>query len=148
MQDGTLRPSAREKARRIGHKLPRFLGRQCNDSVIRKSLRNVYGDPNKVTDELIEQYYELALREGNRAALIKRFEQATYDAVEEVPRLTIPTLILWGGQDRLVAPEFAKRFEHDIKGSKLIMFESLGHVPQEEDPRATIAPVFTFLDGP
>ena len=117
-------------------------------SVVEKSLRNVYGDSNKVTSELIDRYYELALREGNRAALVKRFEQTTYDAIEEVPRINVPTLILWGGQDRLIAPEFAARFQHDIKNTKVVMFDSLGHVPQEEDPGATVAPVVTFIENP
>lgn len=116
-------------------------------SVIEKSLRNVYADPNKVSSELIDRYYELALREGNRAAVVKRFEQAKYDEVDEIPRIAIPTLILWGAHDRLIAPEFASRFQHDIKNSQLVMFDSLGHVPQEEDPRATVAPVRTFVEG-
>lgn len=117
-------------------------------SVITKSLRNVYGDPSKVTPELIDLYYDLATREGNRAALVKRFEQATYDAVDEMPRIAVPTLILWGGRDRLIAPEFANRFHNDIKNSELVMFDSLGHVPHEEDPRATVAPVLAFIDRP
>ncbi len=123
----------------VPHLLPR--------SVIEKSLRNVYADPNKVSSELIDRYYELALREGNRTALVKRFEQAKYDGVEEIPRIAIPTLILWGAHDRLIAPEFASRFQHDIKNSQLIMFDSLGHVPQEEDPRVTVAPVRTFVEA-
>ncbi|HRI70992.1 MAG TPA: alpha/beta hydrolase [Polyangium sp.] len=117
-------------------------------SVVEKSLRNVYGDPSKVTPELIDLYYDLAVRQGNRAALVKRFEQATYDAVDQTKRIAIPTLILWGGRDRLVAPEFADKFHNDIPNSKLVRFDSLGHIPHEEDPRATITPVLTFIEGP
>ena len=54
-------------------------------------------------------------------------------------------MILWGAQDRLIPPEAGKRFERDIAGSKLVMFEGLGHVPHEEDPLRTLAVVQEFL---
>ncbi len=116
-------------------------------SVIEKSLRNVYGNPNKVTPELVDLYYDLAVREGNRTALVKRFEQTTYGSSDEIAHITVPTLILWGGRDRLIAPEFADRFHNDIKNSDIVVFDSLGHVPQEEDPGATVAPVVTFIES-
>ncbi len=50
-----------------------------------------------------------------------------------------------GGQDRLIPPVYARRFAADIAGSKLVMFDALGHVPQEEDPVATLVPVREFL---
>ncbi len=114
-------------------------------SVIEKSLRNVYGDPGKVTPELVDLYHDLAVREGNRAALVKRFEQVTYSSSEDVARVKVPTLILWGGRDRLIAPGFGERFDKDIADSRLVMFDALGHVPHEEDPAATVAPVLGFL---
>ena len=44
-------------------------------NVIASSLRDVYGDPSKVTPELVDRYFDLATREGNRAALVARFDQ-------------------------------------------------------------------------
>jgi len=117
-------------------------------SIVEKSLRNVYGDPSKVTDELIDLYYDLAVREGNRNALVKRFEQARYSSADEIRGLKLPTLILWGGRDRVIPPEHAAQFHTDIAGSQLVLFEPLGHVPHEEDPAATVAPVLTFLKAP
>lgn len=114
-------------------------------SLVEKSLRNVYGDPSRVTPELIDLYYDLAVREGNRAALVKRFEQATYGDTEDIKRIGIPTLILWGGRDRLIPPEHGQNFDRDIPNSELVVFDALGHVPHEEDPAATVAPVLTFL---
>ena len=60
-------------------------------------------------------------------------------------RLAVPTLILWGAQDRWVPPADAFRFQNDIKGAKLEIFEKLGHSPMEEDPKATAAAVASFL---
>jgi pimeloyl-ACP methyl ester carboxylesterase len=41
--------------------------------IVESSLRNTYGDPSRVTPELVDRYYELTLREGNRRALAQRF---------------------------------------------------------------------------
>ena len=40
----------------------------------------------------------------------------------------------------------AQRFAADIRGAKLVLFDSLGHVPQEEDPARTAAAVAAFLE--
>lgn len=116
--------------------------------MIESSIRNVYGDPSKVSDELIDRYYQLTLRAGNREALRQRFIQA--EAGQNYHRITelkIPTLILWGGRDELIPPVNAERFKRDIKGSRLVLFDDLGHVPQEEDPARTVAVLMAFLEG-
>jgi pimeloyl-ACP methyl ester carboxylesterase len=114
--------------------------------VIESSLRNVYADPGKITPELVDRYFELTLREGNRRALAQRFAQAPAGIhPDRIAALKLPTLILWGGRDRLIPPGDAERFRRDIAGSRLILFERLGHVPQEEDPAATVAAVKQFL---
>jgi pimeloyl-ACP methyl ester carboxylesterase len=114
--------------------------------VIASSLRNVYGDPNKVTPELIDLFYDITRREGNREALVKRFEQAPATGFgARVAEVMVPTLILWGGRDRLIPPDHAERFRRDIVGSHVVMFDDLGHVPHEEDPVRTVTPVLAFL---
>ena len=114
--------------------------------MIESSVRNVYGDPSKVTPELIDRYYELTLRAGNRGALGERFRQSPGgEFAQQIPSITQPTLILWGGQDRLIPPNNAEQFKQDIQGSHLVVFDGLGHVPHEEDPVATVAAVQAFL---
>lgn len=116
--------------------------------MIEASIRNVYGDPDKVSDELVDRYYELTLRTGNRQALRQRFIQAdagpSYNRIAE---LKVPTLIIWGGRDELIPPANAERFKRDIKGSRLVLFDDLGHVPQEEDPARSVAVLIGFLEG-
>jgi pimeloyl-ACP methyl ester carboxylesterase len=115
--------------------------------VIESSLRNTYGDPSRVTPELVDRYYELTLREGNRAALAQRFAQAPQGIhAGQIPDVRVPTLILWGGRDRLIPPADAERFHREIAGSRLVVFPELGHVPHEEDPAATAEAVKSFLE--
>ncbi len=124
---------------RIGeHLLPRAL--------VAASLRSVYADPSRVSDELIDRYFELTLREGNRHALALRLQQLESGAhVARIKTLALPTLVLWGGRDRLLPAVNAQRFAADIRGAKLVVFDDLGHLPQEEDPARTAVAVAQFL---
>ncbi|MEJ8854689.1 alpha/beta hydrolase [Variovorax robiniae] len=114
--------------------------------MIESSVRNVYGDPAKVTPELIDRYYEITLRQGNRQALVERFKVVqTEDFSAQIPQVKQPALILWGALDRLIPPAQARLFERDIAGSRVQVFDGLGHVPHEEDPARTVAAVQAFL---
>jgi pimeloyl-ACP methyl ester carboxylesterase len=122
----------------LEHALPRFL--------VEQGLHNIYGDPSKVTQEQIERSIELTQREGNRRALIDRARQRKPNRMaDHIAELKQPTLILWGGRDRLIPPEDAERFHRDVAGSKLVIFDDLGHAPEEEDPARSVAAVREFL---
>lgn len=111
----------------------------------RRSLLEVYGDPNMVTPERVKRYAELQRFPGNREATLERARtQEPLDSTT-IKRLGVPTLILWGAKDRWVPAADGFRFHNDIKGSKLAVFEKLGHNPMEEDPKATAAAVAAFL---
>ena len=114
--------------------------------VISASVASVYGDPARIKPDLVDRYFELTLREGNRRALALRVRQlqlgeddARLDAIKQ------PTLILWGERDRLIPPAVGQVFERRIQGSQRVQLPGLGHVPQEEDPAASVAPVKAFL---
>lgn len=115
-------------------------------SVVEDSVRDVYGDPSRVTGALVDRYFEMMMRDGNRHALNLRMEVIASDlAPERIRTLKLPTLILWGGKDRLVPLANAQHFHADIAGSQLVVFPALGHVPQEEDAPQSVAPVRAFL---
>lgn len=113
--------------------------------VVEASLRNVYGDPSRVTPELVDLYMAMTLRAGNRHALGRRLAQGYTGEVERLKGITAPTLVLWGSRDRLVPLEFGPRFARDIPNAKLVVLEGLGHVPHEEDPARSVAEVKRFL---
>ena len=114
--------------------------------LVEQSVASVYGDPSKVTPALVDRYFELTLREGNRRALRLRMQSLVNgEHAERIATLKQPTLILWGGRDRLIPPATAQQFKQQIVGSQLVVFDELGHVPQEEDPLRSVAPVKVFL---
>jgi pimeloyl-ACP methyl ester carboxylesterase len=115
---------------------------------VASSLRNVYGDPTRVSESLVDRYYELTLRAGNRRAVAARFRQLKGgEHVSALARISQPTLIIWGAKDRLIPLEFGRRFERELPHATLVVFDELGHVPQEEDPSATVETAMGFLSG-
>lgn len=120
------------------HLLPR--------QVVAASLMSVYGDPSRVNAETVDRHFELTLREGNRRALTQRLMRwAPGEGADRISQVRAPTLILCGARDRLIPLAVGRDFEQRIPGSRLQVFERLGHVPQEEDPATTVAAVLEFL---
>lgn len=115
-------------------------------SLVARSVKNVYGNPDLVSDELVERYYQLSLREGNRSALKARFEQTLPGPLaKKIQTIKQPTLLLWGKKDQLIPVKLGVQFAQEIPNSQLIVFDKLGHVPHEEDPQATVSAVIKFL---
>ncbi len=125
--------------RRLGeYLLPRAL--------VAQGVMNVYGDPGRVTSDLVDRYYELTLREGNRRALGLHLQQLEPGADSaRIAALKLPTLILWGQRDHLIPLAQAAEFKRLIAGSELVVFDGLGHVPQEEDAPRTVGEVRRWL---
>ena len=115
--------------------------------LVQGSLRNVVGDPSKVTPQLVDRYYDMALRSGNRRALGYRMNEELGVNPAPIKTLKLPVLIMWGGRDRLIPLQFGQQFARDIAGSTLVVFEDLGHLPQQEDPLRTVREFQKFLES-
>jgi pimeloyl-ACP methyl ester carboxylesterase len=119
---------------------PRFL--------VRTSVENVYFDTSKVTDSLVERYFELTLREGNRQALMDRFKTSKdISANKNIKNIKQPTLILWGADDLLIPVENAYRFHKDLPNNNLVILNDSGHTPMEESPIESLEFVTNFLNN-
>jgi pimeloyl-ACP methyl ester carboxylesterase len=62
-------------------------------------------------------------------------------------RVDVPTLIVWGEQDRLVPVGYAQEFGDLIAGSRVEIIADAGHIPQMEQTERTLSVVRAFLDG-
>lgn len=117
--------------------------------VASSSIKNVYADPKKILPEVINRYFELTLRSGNRQAFVDKLNTPLAPfSREKVINIQQATLILWGADDRLIPLEVAQQFHKDLPNSTLVILDNLGHVPMEEDPERSIEPVLQFLNLP
>ena len=115
------------------------------DWQVRRGLEEMYADPAMVTPQRLRRFADLQRFPGNRQATLQRARNQEPIDPTPIKRLDVPTLIIWGAQDRWAPIADAFRFQNDIKGSTLAIFEKLGHNPMEEDARSTAAAVAKFL---
>jgi len=100
------------------------------------------------TDAFIDQSIAARLAAGDGYTInsisesIIRGEDLLDDIVKTIKR---PTLIIWGRQDGLVPLAEGERFNKDIAGSKMIVIEECGHVPNAEKPGEFNAALLKFL---
>jgi pimeloyl-ACP methyl ester carboxylesterase len=59
----------------------------------------------------------------------------------------LPTLIIWGSDDRIIPAAHADAAHASIPGSRLVIFEGAGHFPHAEEPERFVATVNEFMDS-
>jgi len=62
-------------------------------------------------------------------------------------RITCPTLIIWGANDRLIPPVYGEAWHRLIAGSKLVSLPGTGHMPMFEQQEAWMQQVVAFLQA-
>ena len=111
--------------------MPKFL--------VSMNVNAVYSDDSKITDDIYDLYFDLAMRKGNKSSYIDIFRfmarNAKNDALSKgVENIRTPTLLMYGQDDKWVSPDQAKQWKEDVPGVKHIIYEGVGHIPMEELP--------------
>jgi 3-oxoadipate enol-lactonase len=68
-----------------------------------------------------------------------------FDTYDRLPWLRVPTLVLHGTEDRLVAPANAEVLAARIPDAELVLLDGAGHVYHSEQPEATDEAVLDFI---
>lgn len=121
-----------------------------NTALVRQGLENSFVDQALVTDAMVTRYSELSRAPGHRDILLQMtlgFRERNYATPERLAALQMPTLVFTGDQDLLIPPANAQQFADAIPNAELIVFENVGHIPQEERPDESAMAVHEFLYG-
>ena len=116
----------------------RALVRATDDIATRRRLRYAalasagFRYPQYVSDELAHEMVRSARRTDGFLPALEAL--AGYDLEEELPKISCPTLIVWGANDQLVSVKDAERLEDLIPDSRRKVFERTGHVAMLERP--------------
>ena len=109
--------------------------RREDKEYLRKKIALTFHDPKHVTDELVEECYETV---NDRAKLIRILSLAKsairHNMARELPRMTMPTLLIWGRQDGITPPHVAEEFKSLMPNSELHWIDECGHAPMMEHP--------------
>ncbi|HEX9422388.1 MAG TPA: alpha/beta hydrolase [Pyrinomonadaceae bacterium] len=119
-----------------------------SDKLVRQGLEKSFYDRSKVTEERVATYYRpLQTRGGQLAALRARTQADRLPIEQNLSRINVPTLIIWGAQDALIPLEAGRKMSSLIKNSKLVVFENCGHLPEEEMPARVVNEVEPYIAG-
>lgn len=109
------------------------------------SAGTIFAHPQRLTPARLDQMRAMIARNG--PALVAHLEQFTLpDPLPSLARIKAPTLILWGRADKVVPVAQAEQLAAAIPGSKLIIYDDVGHAPQEEAAAASLTDVREFLN--
>jgi pimeloyl-ACP methyl ester carboxylesterase len=118
---------------------------------VRKILKLAYFDHTKIKEADVAAYAAPLAADGAKYALRQTARQILPENLDEMVsrygNLEVPTLIIWGRQDRIIPAENGARLHRDLKNSRLAIIEDCGHNPHEEKPEEVIAAVNNFLDA-
>lgn len=84
-----------------------------------------------------------AFLRSTRGLVMSQFAQPRV-AWQALRSIEAPTLVVWGGHDRLVAPDLLGFVAAAVPDSRQLMLDDVGHCAQMEDPR-TVARAFLAL---
>lgn len=115
-------------------------------SLTRSGLEASYTDQSLVTDELVDRYVALSRAPGHRATLLSIMAgEREFATAETVSQISTPTLAMWGRDDNLVPASGAQKFGDAIPGAKVIVYDAIGHLPQEENAAQSIEDLRAFM---
>ena len=124
-------------------------GLALKPGTVESAFHRAYYDESLVTVELVDAYLERLRVEGTARAyrgltrpLPARLEprEIRYEDFE------VPTLVLWGAQDEVVAPEVGSLHCGLVPDCRFVAIEGAGHSPMEEKPIEFLEAVTGFLE--
>jgi len=122
----------------LPYTLPKFM--------LRANIAIAYANPKNLTTTTLDRYQDMMLAPGDRTAMLARMSQTILPQPASIlTKIQAPTLLLWGAKDGMIPIANAADYQHDIPHATLVTLPTLGHVPFEEAPAASLPPVLEFL---
>jgi triacylglycerol lipase len=115
---------------------------------MRTSLKNVFYSPAFSTDEAVRAAFTSKLAQGDGYtvhATLESMMRSQEFVDDKLSAITIPTLVVWGANDRLLPVEAGQKYAEGIAGARLVVVPECGHAPAVEKPQAYLAAGLPFL---
>ena len=128
----------------LGPLISRSLAGERGDEFI----KSAWHDPELITEEILAGYRKPLQAENWDSALWElTLASEKNDIAEQLSSLAIPVLVMTGDDDRIVPTADSIRLSEEIPGSTLAVFDSCGHLPQEECPQQFLAAMSEFVNS-
>jgi pimeloyl-ACP methyl ester carboxylesterase len=110
------------------------------------------GKPGTFTEDDLEEYRKAWTQPGALSAMINWYRSALrsgfgggFKVSQELPRITVPTLMLWGKQDVALSSEMAQSSIDLCKNGELIFFDDATHWVQHDETLAVTQNLLRFI---
>ncbi len=117
----------------------------------RVALQIAYHDDSKIDPEEVEIYAAPLKTAAGKHAIVHSARQIVPKDIDTLPEryktIALPTLILWCDHDRIVPLDVGIKLRRTLPNSTLRLVEGCGHMPQEEQPDATLGLLKSFIGG-
>lgn len=114
--------------------------RNPDREAVKKRLEWLMHDKSVVTDDLVEMRYRVYTQPGAEKMMehimclqFMDIRRRNMIPVEDLRKITAPTLVLWTDHDPTGKVEVGETFCREIPDARLVVMENCGHWPQYED---------------
>jgi pimeloyl-ACP methyl ester carboxylesterase len=117
---------------------------------MRGLMEAVFYDTSWLNDEALRKIFtdKLAVKDGYTVrSVLSNPSRETLRLDGRMGSIKVPTLVVWGKQDKLLPIASGERYAAGIAGAKLVSFDKCGHVPPIEKTEEFVAAVTGFLGG-
>ena len=106
----------------------------------------LFARADRVTDETVDDWWLPIRVPGTRRAALAAVRSSARGFEDLLGRIRVPTLVLWGKEDRILPQEEGLRLSSEIRSARLVVLPDTGHLPQEETPEEFSHAVRQFLE--
>jgi pimeloyl-ACP methyl ester carboxylesterase len=117
---------------------------------MRTMMEAVFFDTSWMTEDALRKMFtdKLAAHDGYTVRSIMSNPGLAAERLDDkMASIKVPTLVVWGKQDKLLPIVSGERYAAGIAGAKMVSFDKCGHVPPIEKTEEFIAAVTGFLGG-
>ncbi|WP_207535076.1 alpha/beta fold hydrolase [Desertivirga arenae] len=114
---------------------------------IKEKVAYTFYDPQFATKELVDEVFGV-VNDRNRVIRILAMAKSAirHNMAKDLHKITIPTCLIWGRDDKVTPPEVAEEFHQLLPNSELNWIDKCGHAPMMEQPEEFIVYLKRFLD--
>jgi pimeloyl-ACP methyl ester carboxylesterase len=124
---------------------PRIAQRLASDVSVER-ISSSWADPSRATAADAEPYQRMLRVRGWELGFWELINAEPRPDLREVVRtIDVPTLLVTGDRDRVIAPRWNRRTAEAIPGARFAVLDDCGHTPQEECPDQLLEVVRDFL---
>lgn len=123
-----------------------YVKRHISKQGIKNSLNSVVHDHKLIDEEMINGYKEPFLQNEIFRALTKMIRDREGDlSPSDLQNISIPILLIWGENDKVVPLDIGKRLHQDLRQSILVTYPETGHLIPEEIPEHIYDRISNFI---